>query len=225
MKTNKIFQKIILAGILINLLSSSGIILAQTARQTADINISDCTINCLNLSTPDEITLNDVHFLSPESGVVYIASNPAVGSEITINDAKGSGGFSLDANITNLSNGTTSIPYTDIGFLTFSASTSSPVDGKYNPTISALNDAEYSYENFTRNTTTSVDPDDFIYFTGTDFTSEALIGIIQDDLSSTSRGSYTAGFALAIRTPENPEQLGLRDDNYNLNITFTLYPL
>lgn len=222
MKTKNKYQFIIILALAINLSLACSLALAQTNIQTADINISDCTVNCLNLSTPTEISLPNPQFINPDGGYIYIATNTTVGDEIQISDAKGTGGFSLDANITNLSNGTTSIPYTDIGFLTFTA-TNNANDGRTNPTLTALNNKPYTYNEL--KTGTDINPADFQYFSGSTFTSDPLIGILQDSPSSTSRGIYNSGFALSIKTPANPELFGLRDDNYILNITFTLYPL
>lgn len=222
MKIKNKKQFITLLTLALNLITASSVAFAQTTIQNADINISDCTVNCLNLYTPATISLSNPQFINPEGGHIYIATNPAIGEQIEINDAKGSGGFSLDANITNLSNGTTSIPYTDIGFLTFTTS-NNPNDGRSNPTLSALNNQNYTYEDLKSGTI--IDPDTFQYFSGTSFTSDPLVGILQDSPSSTSRGTYNSGFALVIKTPVDPEQLGMRDDNYTLNITFTLYPL
>lgn len=222
MKTKNKYKFIIISALAINLFIATSLVFAQTNILTADINISDCSINCLNLSTPNEISLANPQFINPDGGYIYIPTNPVIGDQIEINDAKGTGGFSLDANITNLSNGTTSIPYTDIGFLTFTA-TNSPNDGRSNPTLSALNNKPYTYNELKAGT--NIDPNDFQYFSGSTFTSDPLIGILQDSPSSTNRGTYNSGFALAIKTPSDPEQFGLRDDNYTLNITFTLYPL
>lgn len=216
------YKFIVLLALAVNLFIATSLVMAQTTIQSADINITDCTVNCLNLSTPDLISLPNPQFIDPDGGYIYLATNPAIGEQIQINDAKGTGGFSLDANITNLSNGTTSIPYTDIGFLTFTAS-SSPNDGRPNPTLSALNNHNYSYQDLKSGT--NINPNNFQYFSGNSFASDPLIGILQDSPASTSRGTYNSGFSLAIKTPVNPEQLGIRDDNYALNITFTLYPL
>lgn len=222
MKIQNKYKFTLIAILAINSLCAGSLAIAQSSIQSGTIPVNDCNAICLNLSTPAELALNTPQFLAPEGGVIYIAGNPAIGSQIEIEDAKGDGGFSLDLNITNLSNGTTSIPYTDIGFLTFSEG-STVNNGRYNPTLTALNDQDYSFNNFSDSNL--VNPTDFQYFSGTGFTSDSLVGILQDSPTSSSRGTYTSGLAFAIKTPENPEQLGIRDDNFTLNATFTLYTL
>lgn len=207
--------------VLLNLSVATSICYGQSINKSGSISIGPCVVDCLIINTPNQLTAEKPIFLSPQGGNLFIATNIALDSKVTIADARNNGGFSLDVNASNFTNNlSNSINYAQIGILTFNNS-SQAVDQGFNTPITALNKQNYTYSEITNGL---ANQNDFMYFSSTNpnnSISDPITGLIYAPPGSNISGQFSFGFGIIIKTPTNP-QTNLIDDNYNLNLTFTI---
>jgi len=182
------------------------------------------------MTVPNTLQLYQPIFLNQNGDKIIIATNYLAGEKVRISDLRNNGGFELQVSSSPLLLGNSiALPYDqNIGILTFNSNPTTAVDGTRTDTsITALNDKNYTYNSLT---STTANENDFVYFSGTNPSeSDALANFIYAPDTGTRYGEYSFGFGVIIKIPSHPETIpslfaGVSENNYNLNLNFTLIP-
>lgn len=228
-------NKIIVLGLLLNLILSGIAAHAQSTLGTMDI--AACTMNCLRLTVPGSLTKSQPTSFDNTKTNLYLRGNYVnLEQGVFVRNLQETGGFDVYIQSTALqlnSDSTIALPYENIGVLTYNNSDTSGVDGNNllgGPLPTALIDPVVkgsTTEPFSQteldNLIASDDFDDFFtYFTGVNGNSDP-IQIMGTDPLNNNRGDYSVGLGLIIIFPDDAiNSYSLTDGNYSATITFTI---
>lgn len=225
----------VLAAVSINLVFSTGLSLADSVSGT--IGITNCTVDCFSLSALTSLSLNGTQFIDNNSKNFYLYSFYDLGNKVSIKNALENTGFELSvisSKLTNTSDPSIQIPYSQIGILSFNDSptqsidasrinTDTPIESNIDPVVigqtsepfdqSALKahiDNQDNIENY------------YTYFSGTGVNSDP-IDIVSGPNDDNSMGYFNFGISTIVKLPDRSiSDLGVRAGQYNLTLTFSL---
>jgi len=226
---------IVFGAVLVNLLMSASFSLADDA--SGIIGIDNCTINCFSLVTPSSLSFNGSKFIDNDSQDFYLYSRYDLDDKIGIKNAIEGTGFDLSvisSDLENTSNPDIKLPYSQIGILSFNNSPTESVDmtrvgtntsiqSNIDPVVTGA-----TIEPFDMTTIKDhIDAGDgisnyYTYFSGSGSESDS-IDLISGPADNNSLGYFNVGLSSIIRLPSDSiSNLGIRDGQYNLTLTFSL---
>lgn len=227
-------NKILVLGLLINLILSGITVHAQTT--SGEIAINPCTVDCLRLTVPSQLIKSTPTKFDNTKTNIYLRGNYGMEQGIMVRNLQETGGFDVNMQITNLQligSPGIALPYENIGMLTYNDSSASSVDGNNmfgDPLPISLIDPVETGETVEPFSQTELDAqiatndfdNYFTYFTGTSTTSDS-IKIMETNPANNNRGDYSVGLGLIIILPDDAiNSYSITDGDYFATITFTL---
>ena len=228
--------KLIILILLINLIFSANLSLTLASESLGEINIDPCETNCLTMSTPEALSISSPQFIdNNQNKTLHLYTNYNLGEKVSVTNYYLDRGFKLDVSTTSLTNRNhpvSSIPYTQMGIISFNNGSESTIDASrilssatIESLISPLTEPfdQYRLENDINNDLNIQNY--YTIFAGTETNSDRIEIISNTPPNHNSAGMFEFGISIIINIPAGAINEGFTEGEYGSSLLFTLYAI